>query len=338
MPGGIMTASRIFQFSFAVLLLAAMGCEAVAQEFRAPGTLVSTTVTEHVPAVVVATRGDSVLVLEQGDPQPRAIKVHSGEISQAHRRLQSDLIAGYLFLEYGRFANSVTGKYVSRAYYFDPASHGDRPIPIRLDWNHYSERGTARILSNEEENQSPNVRENACSAEKIEGGYEDFNGECLLTGWNWSSGGTPTGCVTSYCDNTGGGGPGGGGGGGGGGNLVDPGGNNYGEISCYLSAGTAYVDCGVAILQGLVNPLSDVLCVISVVGTYFSCNGFRGTPKPEEKPNNPKKFRYVGEWYVLVGKPGTKISPDRFKNAVLTAAYDSSGTSKIPVVVFLPPR
>ena len=65
-------------------------------------------------------------------------------------------------------------------------------------------------------------RENACSPQQIEGGYEDLGGRCQLTGWNWvlpdgtcyasrgaengrlpAAGDTsacrPTGCVSSIC-------------------------------------------------------------------------------------------------------------------------------------------
>ena len=63
-------------------------------------------------------------------------------------------------------------------------------------------------------------RANACTAKQIEGGYEDRDGECVLTGWNWVIGGKcvagscgATGCVTAVCEGgTGDGAPGDGGG------------------------------------------------------------------------------------------------------------------------------
>lgn len=69
--------------------------------------------------------------------------------------------------------------------------------------------------------ESDTGRENACTPQQIEGGYEDLGGRCQLTGWNWdfgpcrydvdvgelgdiSSSCEPSGCVTATCD---GGGP-----------------------------------------------------------------------------------------------------------------------------------
>lgn len=71
---------------------------------------------------------------------------------------------------------------------------------------------------------------NSCTQQQIEGGYEDWFGDCVLTGWNWEfgdlcpgqrgadvgryGGGSclPDGCVTPTCDVGDGGGGGGGGG------------------------------------------------------------------------------------------------------------------------------
>jgi hypothetical protein len=65
-------------------------------------------------------------------------------------------------------------------------------------------------------------RHNSCSASQLSGGYEDVDGDCLLTCWNcpgWVGGGSggAGGCTTSVCDGSGGGSGGSGGGSGGGG-------------------------------------------------------------------------------------------------------------------------
>lgn len=63
-------------------------------------------------------------------------------------------------------------------------------------------------------------RPNSCSASQLSGGYEDVDGECMLTCWNCpgyiggGSGNVPGGCVGETC--------GGGGGGGGGGGTTPP--------------------------------------------------------------------------------------------------------------------
>ena len=46
------------------------------------------------------------------------------------------------------------------------------------------------------------ARENKCTPQQIAGGYEDVDGECLLTGWNWGTGGGTGwigGCRTRRC-------------------------------------------------------------------------------------------------------------------------------------------
>jgi hypothetical protein len=59
------------------------------------------------------------------------------------------------------------------------------------------------------------ARDNVCTDQQIEGGYEDIGGQCLLTGWNWPFGvGNKAfdGCISETCDDLGGGGGGSGGG------------------------------------------------------------------------------------------------------------------------------
>ena len=65
----------------------------------------------------------------------------------------------------------------------------------------------ASAADDDEGGETSTVRENACTQKQIDGGYEDIDGRCQLTGWNWvdangkcvSGSCGATGCVTSVC-------------------------------------------------------------------------------------------------------------------------------------------
>lgn len=43
------------------------------------------------------------------------------------------------------------------------------------------------------------IEANACSSSQIAGGYEDVDGECILTGWNWGGNGGGSGPWIDGC-------------------------------------------------------------------------------------------------------------------------------------------
>jgi hypothetical protein len=70
-----------------------------------------------------------------------------------------------------------------------------------VDHNPVAKSDKRGLASDSEEGPQPNM----CSRDQIEGGYEEIDGECVLTGWNWGyvgggGGRWIDGCITRACE------------------------------------------------------------------------------------------------------------------------------------------